>query len=130
MPERRSYERLSLDGNIEIKSENGTPRIFGANLDNLGFGGFAMYTPEKIAAAAVVEFEMITQLSRQPLIGKGKIRHISAPEKYTTPIFTVGIEFTDVNQDLVLYLIKRAQLKIANETRVKKQVKPLDFIPY
>lgn len=130
MQERRDYERLTLDGNVSLKTENGNPRTFIAYLDNISFGGFAMHAQERIEVDRIVEFELMTQLLEQPLSGKGKIRHITTPEKYRTVIFTIGVEFIDINKDIVIYLMKRLQLKIVNEIRSKKQTKPLDFLPY
>jgi hypothetical protein len=129
MPERRNYERIDLEGNISFKVIDTPLAIFEAYLDNISFGGFAMYSAQKQAADSLIEFKLTTQALDQPLLGKGKIMYVALPA-YRTQIFTMGVEFVEANKDLVTYLIKRLQLKIANAAKAKQKSNPVDFMPY
>ncbi len=130
MQERRGYQRLILDGKIILKTESGNQRIAGAYLENISFGGFAIYAQEKIETDKIVVFELMTPSLEQPLVGKGRIKYVNPLKKHKTDFFTMGIEFTDINKDMVVHLIKRIQLKTANEMKDKKRADPLDFMPY
>jgi c-di-GMP-binding flagellar brake protein YcgR len=130
MPERRDYERIDLEGNVSFKVIDTPLDIFEAYLDNISFGGFAMYSAQKQKADSLIEFKLTTQALDQPLLGKGKIRYVALPPAYRTQIFTMGVEFVEANKDLVTYLIKRLQLKIANAAKAKQKSNPVDFMPY
>jgi len=100
-------------------------------LDNFSFGGFAVYSSEKLRPGRIVEFNLMTQALDQGLVGKGKIRHMTQPPQYTTPLYSVGVEFVEVNKDLVTYIIGRLQAKAAMEMRAKKEKAPsLDYIAF
>jgi len=136
-PEKRDYERLKLDGNVSIKSADGRRRRFKAYLENISFGGFAMFAKSrrKMSPETMVEFELVTPCLDEYLPGKGKIRHITRPERYTYPFYIIGVQFTEVNKDMVTHLIKRLQArlvsaKIAAELRSKKIAKAIDYIPF
>lgn len=130
MQERRSYERFDVEGSINIKSVNGKPRLLSGRLVNIGFGGFTIYTEEKIEGGKTIEFELILVALDQPLAGKGKITYTNALVKEKTTLFSMGVEFIDINKGIITHFMKRLQLKIAREVRDKKKIKPLDFLPY
>ncbi len=133
MPERRSYERINSDGSVSFRragSSSPACRACEAHLENISFGGFAMYSAQAQDAEAVIDFELTAPSLDQPLVGKGKIRHVTLPQRCATPIFTMGVEFIEADKDLVTYLIKRLQLKISHAASVKQKSNPVDFIPY
>jgi len=131
MGENRDYERLTLDGDIYIHAKDGSSCEYRAFLDNISFSGFAMFSLEKIEEGAVVEFNLITQALDQGLVGKGRIRHVTKPPQYETPLYTIGIEFTEVNTDLVTHIITRVQAKAALEKQAKKmKAGALDFMAF
>ncbi len=107
MQERRSYARLDLDGDVQLESGNGRSRIFKACLDDFSFGGFRMYSPERIEVDKGVRFVLTTKLLEQPLGGTGRVRHVQPVQKYRSTLFEVGVEFARVNQHKVIRLIRR-----------------------
>lgn len=120
-----------MDGEVRLTRVDGEPSSFKAYLDNLSFSGFAMYSTEELKVDSAIEFELVTPLLDQYLAGKGKVRHVTLPNKYTARMFTFGIEFTEVDEDLVTYVLKRRQQRLAEAAKKKKpQGNPLDFIPY
>lgn len=130
MKERRGYERLSLDGYINLKGEKIKPGPLQVGLQDISFGGFASYGPQELEVDNVVEFELTTQLIDRPILGKGRIRHINKPQRYIVPIFVMGVEFIEVDKDMLLHLIKRQQLKKSQEANAGRRKGILDFMPY
>jgi len=105
--EQRSYKRLDVKGSVHLKSEEEEPRIFRAYLDDVGFGGFKMYAQQRIEVGKDVEFELITPLLNKPLPGRGQIRHVRRIVTEATPLFAMGVEFSEVNKGKTIQLIKR-----------------------
>jgi len=123
MLERRKFARFSISGTINIKSKGGLRCEAQAALENISFGGLCLIAKEALEPNSSIELELISHSLNQPLIIKGIVRH-------TTDSFSTGIEFVDVNQDTILYLVKRQQLKSAEDSRNKRKSRHLDFIPY
>lgn len=122
---------MILDGDVHIKTRGKNPLEFRVFLDNFSFGGFAVYSQQKLRPGRIVEFNLITQALDQGLVGRGRIRHVTQPPQYSTPLYTVGVEFTEVNKDLVIHIIHRVQAKIALEMQAKRQkVYAADFIAF
>jgi len=131
MQEKRDFARMLLEGGVSIETLGDQRRKFTAYLDNVSFGGFSMITNEKTDENTLLDFELMPRLASQAIGGRGKVKYVSAPEKHTTPLYTIGVEFVDVNRDLIAYLLKRIELQNAQEVRNKKRHdKRLDFLPY
>lgn len=130
MEERRHYDRFKMDGNISIKSENGQPLEIKAFLDNISFIGFGMYSVQKVNLDSVVDFELCAQELDRPLTGLGKVTYVADPASSRSPFYNVGVEFVDTNKDLVTYILKRIQAKMAEQAQSKSKAAPIDFIPY
>jgi len=130
MEDRRSYDRLPLTGQINIRSKDTGPAGFDAFLDNISFGGFAMYAPERVSPGWEVEFDFDVPVFGQPLSGKGVIRHLDARDRYEKKIHSMGVEFTEVNKDAVMFIIKRLHLNKTGQDQKNQGASSLDFIPY
>ena len=131
MQEKRGFERMVLDGHMYIKTRGKNPLTLRVFLDDFSFGGFAVYSPEKLKKGRVIEFNLITQVLDQGLVGKAKIRHVSQPPECSTPLYTIGAQFLEVNKDLVTYIINRIQAKMVLQMQARKEVaEALDFMVY
>lgn len=132
MKEKRIHGRVDFDGRVNFKIRDGDSPVFKADLINISHNGFAIFLTQDIHIEVenIIDFEIITPRFAQPLIGSAKIRHVFKSERYKAHLFRVGLEFIDVNKDIVLLMLKRHQVKVAEEIRRKKKVKPLDFMPY
>lgn len=124
MKEKRNYERLPMDGSVGYSLEDKPYASFEAYLENIGFGGFAMYSKAGTEPGAVINFSLHTPLLGQPLTGRGKIRHMHAPWRSGSAVFMMGVEFLEINKDQVIFIINRWQLK------QQKQAYSLDFMPF
>lgn len=131
MQEKRAYERLILDGYVYMKTRGKNPFAFRVFLDDFSFGGFSVYSKEKLSKGRIIEFNLITQALDQGLVGKAKVRHITQPPHYSTPLYTMGVEFVEVNKDLVTHIINRIQAKMVQQMQARKEVaKALDFMAF
>lgn len=127
--EKRGYERFKLTGNVNVKNQQEGESRLTAYLDNISFGGFAMYAPEKIPVDTAVDFDLMTEALGQPLAGRGRVRYAAA-SGYGNTVFNMGVEFVDIDRDAITYLLKRIQARIAEQARNKAGARPLDFMPY
>ncbi len=130
MQNRRSYDRLPLSGQIKISSKDTGTGPFEAFLENISFGGFGMYAAGRVEPGSEVEFELVSPLFGQPLSGRGVARHIDQKNSYETNIHSMGVEFTEVNKDAILFILKRLHLNSRAENRLDQSHSSVDFIPY
>lgn len=130
MEEKRGYERYLITGSVNLKFENSELSILKAELVDIGFIGFSIYSRDKVEAGQIVQFEIMPELMENSLIGKGKIKDIMQVTENEVLVYRVGIEFIDVDKNSILKLINMNQAKIVSETDKMNRQKPLDFGPY
>jgi len=130
MKERRNHIRLTAGGKVVIKREGGKTEEIEASLDNISFGGFGIFTKEKIEIGQIVDFELVMDLCCDKLSGKAKAKYIGEIDKFKGKFFNIGVEFIDTNENTIRYFISRLQAKSAKEMREKMRVKPIDYMPY
>lgn len=130
MSERRAYERLGAEGGVSIRAEGPCAEAINGCLENISFGGFQMSAREGIEPPAGIDFEMGISTAGESLRGKGVLRHCNEKLEYKNKIFLVGVEFSEVNKDEVIYLVKRIQTKISRQQGVKTQSAAASFMPF
>ncbi|MFH0790252.1 MAG: PilZ domain-containing protein [Candidatus Omnitrophota bacterium] len=130
MRDKRNFTRFVIAGVVVIKTEEGVLETFRAYLDNVSFGGFLIYSQRSIDVDKIVKFELVIKPLAYSLSGKGKVKYVVKTTKYKSPFFRIGIEFVDINKDIVAYEIKRIQREIFKEKRRIEKVETPDFMPY
>lgn len=130
MKDKRNFTRFVIAGVVVIKTEEGVLETFRAYLDNVSFGGFLLYSQKNLAVDKIVKFELVIKPLAYSLAGKGKVKYAIKTTKYKSPFFRIGIEFVDINRDIVAYEIKRIQREIFKEKRKLEKVDLPDFMPY
>jgi hypothetical protein len=115
---------------VNIVSEESRLRTFTAALHNLSFGGLAMLAPEKIDINREIAFNLDIPLLGKPLSGKGNIRYLNHASQNHPGLFALGVQFTQINQDALLYLIKRIHSKKVAVRRQRYRLAQTDFLPY
>jgi len=130
MPEKRHFDRLRLDGNVQIKSDNSQILEIRAFLENISYVGFGMYSTQKFMPESVVDFELTAQQLDRPISGKGRVCYLVDSASERSPFYRMGVEFIDTNKDAVTYLIKRLQAKMSEDVRNRTNTTHIDFIPY
>ncbi len=131
MEEKRGYERYLMNGSVNLRFENNDLSILNAELLDIGFIGFSIYSRDKIEVGQIVQFEIMPELMDNSFLGKGKIKDIvQVPQNEVLVFYRVGIEFIDVEKNNILKLININQAKIIAETEKQHRQKPSDFGPY
>lgn len=129
MQERRAYDRLEVDGTILFKAVGSKVHVK-AYIENISFGGFRMFSREKLDKDSIIDFELSLPMLEQPLKGKGKVRHVVLPKENAAAVFSMGVEFQDMDKESILHAIKRAQIKLISDLmRKPPKAKPMEDIP-
>lgn len=111
MAEKRSHVRYPIRADINLKTEAGVSYSFKAGVANVSFRGVTIFSPEKIGLEnKIVHFELMADLLKDPLTGKGIIKYVSNEEKIAgVPMFRMGLEFVDINKGTILHFLNRLQ---------------------
>lgn len=80
---------------------------------NMGFGGFGVEAKNGMACETPIAFDLLTDASGEHLKGAGVIRHAREIEKPTGKAFFLGIQFTEVNKNLVTHLMNIYRARFA-----------------
>jgi hypothetical protein len=121
MPEKRSYLRFALKGDITLHPEDNPSRIIKGDLVNICFLGFAANLKVNIGTGMTVQFEITTSLLKVPLTGKGKIQYIKRITVDNTPLLRVGVTFIDIDKDIIMRILNMIQHEISTQQRQKKK---------
>jgi len=131
MSNKRGYDRLDVIGTVDLKSRDHAYRGYLQNISFTGFGGFSVVMLEKITPGAAVEFDINIPALGETLGGLGVVRYLSQVDKHNKgKIFILGVEFTDVNKDIVTHIIRKLQLAKSSGPGREKPHGPIDFIPF
>lgn len=122
MQERRKFIRYDIEANVVFKIEGGSSRVIKGDVVNIGFQGMSVYALEKMPENIVASFELITKLCDKPIIGEGKIIYVRATKRHDVTIFQVGIEFTQIDNEAIQYILARIQEDICAQARKKRPV--------
>jgi len=128
----RIYPRYAVGGTVNLKvPDSFLNNLFDAGLDNISFGGFAMNSYLKINIDTNISFKLKSLLSDEPLPGKGRIRYVRE-DGYKTIIYKMGVEFTEVNKDVLKYLITKIQSHAKNDKsyQVRKEIIKSVDVPF
>jgi hypothetical protein len=120
----RAYPRYATEGTVNLRvPDSFLNNLLDAGLDNISFGGFAMNSPLKINVDTDISFKLRSCLLDEVLPGKGRIRYIRE-DGYKIVIYRMGVEFTEVNKDVLKYLITKLQHYAKTDQRVqaKKEI--------
>ena len=126
MQERRKYLRFNTVGSVVLKTGDATPTIIKAELFNISFDGFSVYTQEKIEIGSDVSFELSIKLWNEIIIGEGKIRYIHETKR-PDESFRIGVEFCNMDKKVIQHIINNIQAEICSEARRKDLSKRRSF---
>ncbi|MFH0762330.1 MAG: PilZ domain-containing protein [Candidatus Omnitrophota bacterium] len=117
MSEKRAYDRLAACGEATLKTVDETAPLQKGGLEDISFGGFAISLQEKMEPSAAVNFNLTISTAGELFCGKGIVRHATENSRYNRKTFIVGVEFTEVNKDIVTYVIKKVQAKLTQQKK-------------
>lgn len=123
MGEKRSHVRYLVNADVTLKTEEGASYNFKRSVTNLSFLGAGVFSKETIVTGNdIVQFELLSEVSSAPLIGRGKIKYIEKQEnRGATPVYKIGLEFVDIDKTALLYFMKRLQdLRTAKMKKIQR----------
>jgi len=123
----RAYERFLVEGPVSLKIPDCFLNICDdSRLDNVSFGGFAMSSRQKIEVDVVIDFKLKPPLIDQSLVGKGRVRY-AREDVANEKNYKIGVEFKEVNKELLQHLITRLQNAAAEDIKNRQRRKKIEF---
>lgn len=123
MPEKRNYRRFSYGTSIFLKFGKDASNIIEGKVLDIGFVGMSIFIKGSENAEsliqATVQFDSPGPAG-QHLIGKGKVVHLKKRKLYAEDGFIIGLEFVEVDKDVVLNILDRLEANIRDELRKNK----------
>jgi hypothetical protein len=124
MPDKRNYRRFNLENNIFLKFESNPEKIIEGKLLDISFVGLSIFLKESVnvdvIAQTMVQFDFLS-FAEQHLIGKGKVVHVEKYRLYAQDGFRTGLEFIEVDKEIVIGIINRAEAKNLEQIRKQSQ---------
>ena len=133
MKEQRKYIRYDLEGwarlkfeaegTVDIKRVDDLSHVIRADLQDISYGGISVWAGEKMESGANVLFELTTKFWDDPISGKGKVRYAREMRRLGEHKIRVGIEFLEVNREIVKDILNRILEDICQAARKSEQSK-------
>lgn len=121
---------MELCGSVKVKVPDQTGESINTDLNNIGYGGFCISAPEMIQPGTTVDFQIVTHAAYQPLDGKGVVRYVINPAPGKVSRFKTGIEFMEINKNMVTHILNKLQEQISAHLMSRSKIKPIDYIPF
>lgn len=129
MLERRNYKRFIFENKIFLKFENDPTKSVEGELLDISFVGFSFFLKESVNANAtvqgIVQFDA-PFLVEHHLVGRGKVVYVLPDRLYEQKGFRIGLEFIEVDKEILLNSINQLRSKILDQIRIKSQMPPKD----
>ena len=124
MQDKRNYRRFSYENAIYLKFENNLAEAIEGKLLDISFRGVSIFLKENVAVDSfvqtIVQFDSPSS-PEQHLIGTGKIIQVKKQRLYAQEGYRIGVEFIEVNKEVVLSILNRLEAKILDEIRKRSQ---------
>ncbi len=122
MQDRRKYQRFNLEDAVFLKFESDLAKIIEGKLLDISFGGLSIFLKESIELGAIVQaivqFNSPNVLEKQ-LVGRGTVVHASQYSLNGQDGFRIGLEFIEVDKEIVINIIDKLRSKILHQIRKK-----------
>jgi len=124
MADKRNYRRFSYENNIYLKFEADPSLTLQGKLLDISFTGASIFLKESVNPQSwvqtVVQFDVATSVERH-FIGKGRVVQVKPHKLYAENGYRIGIEFIEVDKEVVLDILNRLESKILDEIRRRNQ---------
>ncbi|OGX16064.1 MAG: hypothetical protein A2166_05495 [Omnitrophica WOR_2 bacterium RBG_13_41_10] len=125
MLDKRNYKRFSYENSIFLKLEKDPSNIIEGKLLDISFLGMSIFLKENVnvdsLVQAIVQFDSPISLEKH-LIGKGKVVYVKKQKFYAEDGFGIGVEFVEVDKEVVLSILDRLEAKIIDERKKQSQI--------
>jgi c-di-GMP-binding flagellar brake protein YcgR len=119
MKDQRWYIRYKIEGTANLKTKATGPSGIKTDLLDISYRGFATWANKKIESGSEVEFELITKLWSEPVVGKGEVKYSQETKKDQATIFRLGIEFKEIDKRILQSIINYLVQNICAEAKKK-----------
>ena len=124
MSDKRDFRRFNCESSIFLKFENDPETPIEGKLLDISFIGLGIFLKEGVNVDAI--FRTIVQFNsflsmEQHLVGRGKVVYVSRHRLYAENGFRIGLEFVEVNNEIVINILNRLESKILEQIRKKNQ---------
>jgi hypothetical protein len=124
MHQARNHVRHEIEGFVTLGPASEPGQTTRGILADFGFGGFCVRTVHRLEPGSVVEFDVLTEVCGEHVIGKGKVKFTNELKRHDSS-FIAGIEFLEVNKPLVINCMNlhKTQLLRAKQERARPKPK-------
>jgi len=112
MIEHRLFTRFLTEGEVLVQLQGAAVETIRAELVDISFKGVGIYSRKMIAADTPVRFFVSSKLFEKHIRGEGRIRYVHAHRRKDAEVYRMGIEFIDVDSELVRDTILSLQKKL------------------
>jgi len=137
MINKRNYIRYLIEVKVSIKTEADTSKTITGQVVDLSSAGWGAIFKESIALNTIVQFDLSANFLEEHLEGKGKIVHVMQPEASGGKGFRIGVEFIEVNKEIVASfisenqrIIRQEQMRVREAERKRQESGASDFGPF
>ncbi len=112
MFEHRLFSRFRASGEVLFQFNSPQPETIKAELVDISFRGFGVYSEKAISAMTEVKFYISGKLFKKHLRGQGKVMYSQQYRRKETDLFRMGVEFISVDSEQVrdvLELLRQEQ---------------------
>ncbi|MCK9595411.1 MAG: PilZ domain-containing protein [Candidatus Omnitrophica bacterium] len=117
MPENRLFTRFIVEGEVLVHPHGQGAELVKTELVDISFKGAGVYSPKMIELNTPVKFIVSGKLFKNTIRGEGRIKYAHPWKRNGRDVFRIGIEFVDVDSDLVM-----DRLKFLRESLPKNQM--------
>ena len=115
MEEHRLFIRYKIPGEVLIQPKDGINKTIKANLIDLCFKGAGVYSNELIPTDTHVRILITSKAFEGHIRGEGKIRYVRILKKDQDELYRMGIEFVDVDSDLIRDILTQLQEELSKK---------------
>ena len=119
MKDQRWYIRYKIEATANLKTKTSGSSAIKTELFDISYRGFGTWAEKKIEAGTDVEFEIITKLWDEPIIGRGEVKYAQEAKKDQNTVFRLGIEFKEIDKKVLQSVINYLVENICAEAKKK-----------
>jgi hypothetical protein len=123
MPDKRNYKRFIFENSVFLKFESDPAKAVEGKLLDISLAGLSIFIKQESVPDAIVQavaqFDF-ADLSGQHLVGKGRVVHAKNHKLYSQDGLIIGLEYTDVDKDVLVGILNQLESRISDQLRRAK----------
>ena len=124
MDNKRKFARYAIDAKACFKTLGNESKNLEGRVLDIGSLGWGAFFKENIELDTMIEFDLIPNFLNEHLVGSGKIVHMLPHKIGSINGFRVGVEFIEVDKNIVLRIInEKIRLDALEHNRKMEEVR-------